>query len=800
MEQLRIRGRMRVKVLLFVVVFLALSMISLFAKEDKESLSPYFLVQGAGDVEGFPLLSTTANVSIAGMVAQTELKQVYKNDGKKTIEAIYVFPLGTKSAINAMRMQIGTRIIEADIHKTEEARQIYEAAKNQGKTASLLEQKRPNVFQMNVANIMPGDKVEVTVYYSEALIPDAGEYGFIFPTVVGPRFTGESSTEDLKGKDNWTVNPYQHEGKLAPYTFGMNVNIKSGIMVAKAWSPSHKIITDFTDGNNVKVALSPKEENGGNRDFILKYSLRGNAINTGVLLYPGQDENFFLTMIEPPAKVEASMIPPREYLFIMDVSGSMSGFPLEISKKVIKEILSNLRGQDYFNIMFFAGGSNTLFEKPMPATSNNRNKAIEMITKQEGSGGTEILEAFTKASGLAKKEGMSRIIVTMTDGYISVEKEVFDLMAKKMGSANFFSFGIGTSVNRFLIEGMARMGKGEPFVVTGQDEAQAAADKFISYIKSPVLTDIKVKYEGFDAYDVEPESVPDLFAQRPLVISGKYKHASGRIIVTGMSANGKFEKVINMGGYEQDPRNEAIKYLWAREKVARLDDYSKVGANVKDEVTELGLKYHLMTAYTSFVAVDKVVRETGEVVTVKQPLPLPEGVSDNAVGTQLQAAAAPANYSGYSGGSSTRAMKMMSNAPASEPLYDLAEEKEESSKLQLGFGSWGKKDKSSTDDAATANAGSSLAISDGSVPAGYTLDEAETEVFGKIKNELNKYFADNGLTGLEVQLRVENGKVKSVTVKSYKGKGADNETLRKIFEKAGFGTVSGEIVLKFEMI
>src|ERR1035437_4315898 len=182
-------------VLMVFVVVLGLWSASVFGSEKtgEEGLPPYFLVQGSSDVDGFPLLSTTAEVNIAGMTALTELKQVYKNDGKKTLEAVYVFPLGTKTAINAMRMKIGNRVIEAEIHKTEDARQIYNDAKNAGKTASLLEQKRPNVFQMNVANIMPGDKVEVIVYYSESLVPESGVYGFVFPTVAGPRFTGESS-------------------------------------------------------------------------------------------------------------------------------------------------------------------------------------------------------------------------------------------------------------------------------------------------------------------------------------------------------------------------------------------------------------------------------------------------------------------------------------------------------------------------------------------------------------------------------------------------------------------------------
>jgi Ca-activated chloride channel family protein len=786
-------------VLMVFVVVLGLWSASVFGSEKtgEEGLSPYFLVQGSSDVDGFPLLSTTAEVNIAGMTALTELKQVYKNDGKKTLEAVYVFPLGTKTAINAMRMKIGNRVIEAEIHKTEDARQIYNDAKNAGKTASLLEQKRPNVFQMNVANIMPGDKVEVIVYYSESLVPESGVYGFVFPTVAGPRFTGESSPEDLKGKDNWTVTPYQHEGKAAPYEFGITVNIKAGMEVAKIWSPSHKVETENKRNWGVIVTLSPKEANGGNRDFILNYSLKGNSISTGVLLYPGkgEGENFFLAMIEPPAQVTMAQIPPREYLFIMDVSGSMYGYPLEVSKKVVKEILSNLRGQDYFNIMFFAGGANTLFDKPMPATEHNRARALEMITNQQGAGGTEILQAFTKALQLEKKEGMSRIFVTMTDGYVSVEKEVFDLMEKNLGNTNFFSFGIGTSVNRFLIEGMARAGKGEPFVVTSQDEAEAAAKKFIKYIKSPVLTDIKIKYEGFDAYDVEPSSMPDLFAERPLVLSGKYHKAKGKIIITGKTANGNFEKAVNLIDYNELPENEAVKYLWARDRIARLDDYSRVGAQVKEDVTELGLKYHLMTAYTSFVAVDKEVRATGETVTVKQPLPMPEGVSDNAVGETQAYGNAPA--SGYGGGMRSMAKEASKPGPAMD--YEAAPVMN----AQAGYKTKAAVDKTEMSEKKYALEGTtkgSLYISDGQVPAGYTLDEAEKEVFKAVKQELEQYLNNCGLTGVQFEVKAENGKVKEVMVLKYKGKSCNEEQLKKILEKVTFGTATGTLKLTFEIM
>ena len=321
-----------------------------------ESLCPYFAVAGDPEVDSFPLLRTEANVNIAGIIADVELTQVYSNDGEKTIEAIYVFPLGTKSAIHAMRMTIGDRVIQAKIEEKTKAQNIYDKAKDEGKVASLLEQERPNVFQMKVANIMPGDVVEVAVSYTEMLVPEEGTYQFVFPTVVGPRYTGEAIGQEA----NVGGIPFLHEGEEPPYEFGIAVNLRTGLPLSDIWVASHSVEINKHGADEAEVFLSPEETNGGNRDFILRYSLQDDVIQTGILLYPGEEENFFLMMLEPPERVNMGMVPPREYVFIVDVSGSMNGFPLEVSKTLIKRMITGLRREDYFNIMFFAGGSSAL--------------------------------------------------------------------------------------------------------------------------------------------------------------------------------------------------------------------------------------------------------------------------------------------------------------------------------------------------------------------------------------------------------------------------------------------------------
>jgi Ca-activated chloride channel family protein len=611
-----------------------------------QTLSPYFVVlTGEPEKDLLPLKSTGAEVKIAGTVAAVKVTQVYQNQGKKPLEAIYVFPGSTRAAVHAMRMTIGARVIEAQIMEREKARQTYEDAKKEGKTTSLLEQQRPNVFQMNVANILPGEEVKVELNYLELLEPEENVYEFVYPTVVGPRYSNTAAA-GAPDTEKWVKNPYLHEGEGPPYTFFLSVDLHSGLPLSQLASPSHDINVKYGGPGAATVTLKD-EKTGGNRDFVLRYALAGEKIQGGLMLYPGKDENFFLLMLEPPARVAPEQVVPREYIFIVDVSGSMHGFPLEVSKTLMDNIIKGLKPQDFFNVLLFESNNAVLSESgSLPATEANRQKAAGFIQARPGGGGTEILAALSRALQLPRTPGTSRIVVVATDGYVHVEPQTFELIREKLGEANLFAFGIGKSVNRHLIQGMARVGMGEPFMVLNPQEAVKEAARFQKYIQSPVLTGIKVTTPGFDAYDVELLNLPDLFAWRPLTLLGKYRGSpGGTIVVSGKTAAGDFQQKIQVSGEQASPDNAALRLLWARKRIMRLGDVSdlKRGRDqaVIQDITQQGLKYSLMTAYTSFVAVDKVKRADGQVVTVTQPLPLPEGVSDLAVGGQAPGRMAP---------------------------------------------------------------------------------------------------------------------------------------------------------------
>ena len=631
------------KIIEFTLLVLLLTLTVTNAQETETSdqtLSPYFFIKSDDpETDRLPLKSTQVKVNIAGVIADVRVSQVYKNEGQKPLEAIYVFPASTRAAVYGMKMSIGERTIIAKVREREQARREYEKARQAGQSVSLLEQQRPNVFQMNVANILPGDIIKVELQYTELLVPTSGAYEFVYPTVVGPRYSNQPSVT-APASEKWIENPYLHQNVPPTYEFGITASISSGLSIHEVLCPSHKVNVSYDGPALASIKLDPLEKHGGNRDFIMQYRLAGGKIESGLLLYEGKEENFFLLMIQPPRRVSAKQIPAREYIFVVDVSGSMHGFPLDISKKLLKDLIGNLRPIDTFNVLLFAGGSSLLAEKSVPATPENIREAIDMIERQRGGGGTELLPALQRALAIPFSENYARTVIIATDGYVSVEKEVFDLIRNNLGDANVFPFGIGSSVNRHIIEGMARAGMGEPFIVSNAHEAPAKEIEFRKLIESPVLTQIKADFGEFEVYDVEPPAIPDVLAERPVIIFGKWRgRTNGTITVQGVSGEGAFKRQVNVDQVTPSNSNAALKYLWARHRIAILGDYNRLRSNDKltNEITRLGLAYNLLTANTSFVAIDSQKRlKNGKAATIKQPLPLPQGVSDYAVCGHMQ--------------------------------------------------------------------------------------------------------------------------------------------------------------------
>ena len=505
-----------------VICVFVFSIVAIRTEADSENqkvdntLSPYFLVKSDdAEIGQLPLLLTSAEVNIAGVIADVTVTQVYKNEGTRPLEAIYVFPGSTRAALYGMTMTIGNRTIFAQVQERQQARKNYEQAKRQGKTASLLEQQRPNVFQMNVANILPGDRIKVELKYTELLVATDGMYEFVYPTVVGPRYSNKQTSSAARS-DTWVSNPYveleQGERKKedAPYLFDIRTNLSTGIPIQEISCDSHGVDIDYEGPASATITLDETiiiekikgmrtdhlqrlkiavkdlyigedfaslpvfykklfhigqdyyanvqhteindervksvKEFSGDRDYILRYRLAGGKIESGLLLYEGKEENFFLLMMQPPDRIAVEDIPPREYIFIIDISGSMRGFPLETSKILLRNLLSGIRPTDTFNVLLFAGSSSIMSDHSLPATTQNIRQAIDLIDHQRGGGSTELLPALKRALALPKNKGVARTIILATDGYVDVETEAFDLIRNNLHNSNIFTFGIGKSL------------------------------------------------------------------------------------------------------------------------------------------------------------------------------------------------------------------------------------------------------------------------------------------------------------------------------------------------------------------
>lgn len=606
-------------------------------QEDK-TLAPYFLVKGDPSVDHLALKDTRVDIAVSGVIADVKVVQTYRNEGSRPINASYVFPASTRAAVYAMRMRIGDQVIVAKIKEREAAKQEFDTAKKEGKSASLLEQDRPNVFSMSLANIMPLDQIEIELRYTELLVPTDGIYEVVYPTVVGPRYSSqlESSGSSARKEDRWVKSPYLHQGNKPSSTLHISARISAGVPIQDLSCASHQIFPQWQSPTVAQLTLDDADPFQGNRDFVLRYRLAGNQIASGLILYQGEDENFFLYMAQPPRRVTNEDIPAREYIFVVDVSGSMNGFPLDTSKQLLKDLIGQLRPSDLFNVVLFAGDSSVLSAKSLQANQENISSAIRLLEQQRGSGGTELLPAVKQAMSLPREANVSRSIVLVTDGYISGEQGVFDYIRENLDQCNVFSFGIGSSVNRYLIEGVAKAGMGEPFIVTQESEAPAIAAKFREYIQTPLLTDIHIRSIGFETYDVHPAHLPDLLAQRPVILFGKWRGSvTGTFELHGKTGRGDYVTSLDVAGVQADEANRALRYLWARSRIAELSDYGSgnVSAERVKDITSLGLKYNLLTQYTSFIAVREEVRNPlGSAKDVNQPLPLPLGVSDLAVG------------------------------------------------------------------------------------------------------------------------------------------------------------------------
>src|SRR5882724_5741353 len=485
-----------------------------------------------------PLKHTDVKVEISGFLSRVNVTQEFENPFKEKIEAVYVFPLPANAAVDDMTMVVGERTVRGKILRREEAQAAYDAAKSSGQVASLLNQERPNIFTQSVANILPGEKIKITISYVETLKYEAGSYEFSFPMVVGPRYmpgmaTGSqgsgTSPDTTQVPDASRITPKPApEGMRAGHDISMDVALDAGLVIDSLASKTHPVDIERPDDRRAHVRLKDSATIP-NKDFILRYDVAGKAIQDALLTHRTAQGGFFTMILQPPERVTAEDVMPKELVFVLDTSGSMSGFPIEKAKETMKLALDNLYPTDTFNLITFAGDTHILFPQPVSANAENLKKAQAFLDSRSGAGGTEMMKAIKAALDPSDAQGHVRMVCFMTDGEVGNDMEIISEV-QKHPNARVFAFGIGSSVNRFLLDKVAEYGRGEVEYVALNDDGSAAARRFHERVRNPLLTDISIEWNGLPVADVYPQRIPDLFSAKPVILSGRYTAGAHGIV------------------------------------------------------------------------------------------------------------------------------------------------------------------------------------------------------------------------------------------------------------------------------
>ena len=631
---------------------------------------PQLRVDIDGEKLDLPLDHTHVKANITGNIARVEVTQTYENPFEYPIEAIYVFPLPENSAVDNMKIVIGERVIEAEIQMREDARRTYNIARDAGHTAALLEQERPNVFTQSVANIEPGKSIDVVVQYLQNLTYDAGEYEFVFPMVVGPRFfagnpigttggSGYAQDTDKVPDASRISPPVLGGGMRSGHDISLELVANAGVPIKSFNVPTHDVANAHHD--NATLALELAEYDSiPNRDFILKYAI-GSAQTQASVITERDPRGGFLTLILQPPELDIDgLVGQREIIFVVDVSGSMSGVPLSMCQDAMEHALKALRPVDTFNVITFAGRTGQLFTKPSPANDTQIQAAMAFVRGLKAGGSTQMHLGVQAALRPGEEPMRNRYVFFMTDGYIGGEREIFQgtrtliqTLERRGQTARVFGFGVGSSVNRHLLDGIGKAGRGVTVYSSTREDPSRSVNTFFRYIDHPILKNVSVDWGTLDIEQVFPSTTPDLFASRPLVMHARF-NGEGRDTVTirGDLNGRKVELPVKIELPKKSgaaKNNGSLGTLWARAKIDTLerDLWGGNSTQAVEGITKLGLDFRLVTPYTSFVAVDKSRSTNGDLRTIVQPVEIPEGVNAQAAGAhvysynRLRRAAAP---------------------------------------------------------------------------------------------------------------------------------------------------------------
>ncbi len=596
-----------------------------------------------------PILKTDVKISVTGIIARTTLIQDFVNPSREQddwAEGIYVFPLPETAAVDHLRMTVGARQIVGEIKERAEAKKVYEQAKQEGKRASLVEQERSNIFTSSVANIAPGDHITVEIEYQETVRHDQGTFALRFPMVVGPRYIPGTPViiEDQPRGHGWSLDtdrvmdasritpPVQHPSHGSINPVSLTVDLAAGFPVGKIASPYHEILTIAEPDGRQHITLR-QDRVPANRDFQLTWKPASGQVPTATVYTHMQGDNSYaLLMVTPPSSEEPVVQVPRETIFVIDTSGSMAGTSIEQARTALLLALTRLPAQDRFNIIQFNSVTHVLFSQPQPVRTDTLRKAVHYVERLRANGGTEILPALKMALKSSASSTHLRQVIFLTDGQVGNEDELFSVIREQLGQTRLFTIGIGSAPNSHFMRKAAEFGRGTFTHIGSTSEVKTQMDAIFHKLERPVLTDIYIDGLG-EKDEMFPSKIPDLYDGEPVVVALKTSTVPTSVTIKGSIGSAPWTATI---GWKDLPERDGLSVYWARRKIDSLMDQQRYGqddAATRQAVLDVALAHHLVSKYTSLVAMDREpIRPTNKLLlTHAIKTNLPEGQNYQAI-------------------------------------------------------------------------------------------------------------------------------------------------------------------------
>jgi Ca-activated chloride channel family protein len=628
------------------------------AKGDVKQGSLLFKTDKPGQYIPAPTLGTDVHLRVTGLIVRATVQQTFHNPSQQWVEGVYVFPLPENAAVDHMKLRIGERVIEGRIKEREAAKKTYAAAKQEGRKTSLVEQERPNIFTTSVANLGPGEDVTVAIEYQQTLRYDQGSFRLRFPMVVAPRYI--PGTEPVTGfaGTGWGLNTSQvpdaaritppvpkPDGKMLN-PLRLSIDLDAGFHLAHIASSHHKVDISEDLEHRYHISLSDRQV-PANKDFELVWTPdTGSAPRAALFTEKREGETYALMMVMPPSGADTARTRlPREAVFIIDTSGSMSGASIEQARQALLLAIDRLNPNDRFNVIQFNSVTDLLFPGAVPADAANLARAKDWVNRLRATGGTEMFPALSAALNSPAPEGYVRQVIFLTDGAVGNEDQLFQLIRERLGDSRLFTVGIGAAPNSHFMSKAAEFGHGTFTYIGNVNEVGEKMGQLFTKLESPVLTDIRVKFPDGALGEMWPKQLPDLYLGEPVMFAASLKKLGGSVSVEGRRGGTPWKVSLPLGG---GGSASGIHVLWARSKIASLMDglqSSADGNEVRNQVIDVALDHHLVSKYTSLVAVDVTpTRPRDESLAEDCALPtnLPEGWDHQAVFGQLPQTATPA--------------------------------------------------------------------------------------------------------------------------------------------------------------